>query len=53
MGQTFVAILGEVCSKERTAMEQSASFGDEATEDQSNGRMEVKRVERGGWIVNS
>ena len=56
MGQIFVAILAEVCSKEgRTAMalERSANFSDEVTEGWSSVRAEVERVERVGWMVKS
>ena len=55
MGQIFVAILAGVCSKEEAAMamERLEDLCDEVTEWRSNVRVEEKRVERGGWIVNS
>jgi len=34
-------------------MERLENLSDEVTEGRSNVRVEEKRVERGGWIVNS
>ena len=55
MGQTFVAMLAGVCSREAGsyAMERLENLSDEVTEGLSSVRVDEDQVERGGWMVNN
>jgi len=55
MGQIFVAVLVEVCSREAGQLWLWSDFknwSDEVTAGRSNVRVEEEQVEQGGWIVN-